>query len=56
MRSVSASAIEVRLRGVYPDDCTTPLRQRRCDDARAATDIEHSITGLYPGKIEERTG
>src|SRR5215469_4219938 len=55
MRSVAAGALEVGLRGVEPDDCTTPLRQRRRYDTRATADVQHPVARLDPGEIEEWT-
>src|SRR6516164_6334713 len=56
MRSVAAGAFEVGLRGVQPDDRTTPLRQRRRYDTRAAADVQHPVASFDPGEIEKRTG
>jgi len=56
MRSVAAGALEVRLRGVQPDDRATPLRQRRRYDTRATADVQHPVASFDPGEIEKWTG
>jgi hypothetical protein len=56
MRSVAAGALEVGLRGVTPDDCTAPLRQRRRYDTRATADVQHPVASFDPGEIEKWTG
>src|SRR5215472_10113762 len=55
MRSVAAGALEVGLRGVKPDDRTTPLRQRRRYNTRATPDVQHPVASFDPGEIEKWT-
>src|SRR5215831_18948914 len=56
MRSVAAGALEVGLRGVKPDDRTTPLCQRRGYNTRATADVQHPVAFFDPGEIEKWTG
>src|SRR6516225_7129568 len=53
VRSLAAGAFEVGLRGVQPDDRTTPVRQRRCYNTRPTADVQHPVACLDPRKIEE---
>src|SRR6516162_5197130 len=55
MRSVAAGAFEVGLGGVESDGRTTPLRQRRRYDTRAATHVQHLVASFDPGEIEKWT-
>ena len=54
MRALAAGYFEVRFRCVHSDRHTTALRQRYCDYAGAAPDIEHPLVGSHLGKVEER--
>src|SRR5215471_3324938 len=56
MRSVAAGALEVGLRGVKPDDRTTPVRQRRRYNTSATAYVQHPVSSFDPGEIEKWTG